>query len=343
MYQRLGDLVTRAAIRKCFRAPRAAVAFGCLLLGACGGSTPNSGARDWRRSPAVFQADNVSEIDALGDVHGDPAVTVRVLAAAGLVAAEAPHNWIGGRRVLIVTGDVIDKGAAATPIIDMLVTIASQAEAAGGKVVVTLGNHEAEFVADPQNSKSTEFRNELTSLGLDPAAVARGETKYGAWLASRPVAAIVDKWFFSHGGNTRGMGLDELATAYQATFTAEGKPQFDDPFLVGDNSLLEAQTWWFGSGAATSASNLDFDLAALPASHFVFGHDPGAVPFPDDPAGDRAAGEMVARYGGRLFMIDVGMSYAVGYSSGSLLRIAHGASDAATQILADGTTQALWP
>jgi hypothetical protein len=52
---------------------------------------------------------------------------------------------------------------------------------------------------------------------------------------------------------------------------------------------------------------------------------------------------MIARYGGRMFMIDVGMSYAVGSSSGSLLRVTHGTSDAATQVLADGTTRALWP
>ena len=318
----------------------------CWVAAGCGsgaGSSDAAAGRDWERYPAVFTSEDVPEIDVLGDVHGDPDVTIRVLTAAGLIAADAPHSWTAGHKMLIVTGDVIDKGAAAIPIIDLLIALEPQAEAAGGKVVVTLGNHEAEFVADPTQDKSTEFRDELTSLGLDPAAVASGQTTYGAWLATRPVAALVDGWFFSHAGNSRGMSNDQIATAYRQLFTSRGVPRFDDDFLVGSDSLLEAETWWSGSGATTSIENLDFNMATLPANHLVFGHDPGKVDFPDDPAGERAAGEMVARYGGRMFMIDVGMSYAIGYSGGSLLRIVHGSSDSATQVLADGTTHPLWP
>src|SRR4029077_7678469 len=94
---------------------------------------------------------------------------------------------------------------------------------------------------------------------------------------------------------------------------------------------------------ATATSKIDFNLAVLPASHVVFGHDPGAIAFPDDPQGSRAEGEMAMRYGGRLFLVDVGMSYAVGYSSGALLRITPGPPGTATTVFSDGTTRALWP
>jgi hypothetical protein len=318
-----------------------------LALAVCGcrgGAAARDGGagRDWTQDPAVFTLTGTTEIDVLGDVHGDPNVTERVLAAAGLITAAAPYSWIGGARVLVVTGDVIDKGAAATPIIDLLLALAPEAEAAGGHVVVTLGNHEAEFVADPTQDKSTEFRDELSSLGLDPAAVARGQTTYGAWLATRPVAALIDGWFFAHAGNNQGMSAGEIAGAFQQLFDSAGVPTFDKSFLIDSDSLLEAQTWWAG-GATSATQILDADLAALPASHIVFGHDPGQLDFPDDPAGSRAAGEMATRYGGRIFLVDVGMSYAVGYSSGSLLQIVRGPPDAANQILADGTTRPLWP
>jgi hypothetical protein len=52
---------------------------------------------------------------------------------------------------------------------------------------------------------------------------------------------------------------------------------------------------------------------------------------------------MVARYGGRIFLVDVGMSYAVGASNGSLLRITRGATETATEVLGDGTLLPLWP
>lgn len=325
-----------------------AVILYLLSVGAgCGATAAKSDAgatgRDWIQFPAVFAMTGAPRIDVLGDVHGDPVVTTKVLAAAGLVAAGTPSTWTGGRDVLVVTGDVIDKGAQASPIIDLLIALEPQARAAGGRVVVTLGNHEAEFMADPTKDKSAAFRSELVSLGLDPAAVAAGQTTYGQWLATRPVAALIDGWFFSHAGNTQGASSGEIATRYQELFDDRGAPKFDVPFLVGGDSLLEAESWWFGSGANGSVTNLDFDLAALPAQHLVFGHDPGAIMFPDDPGGDRAAGQMVARYGGRIFLVDVGMSYAVGLSSGSLLRITRGGTEVATEVLGDGTVLPLWP
>jgi hypothetical protein len=316
------------------------IALGAAIATGCGPSAPTG--RDWGRYPAVFTLTGTQEIDAIGDLHGDPTVTVQVLSAAGLIAAAEPHSWTGGTKVLIVTGDVIDKGDAATPIIDLLMSIEPQAQAAGGRVVVTLGNHEAEFVADPTNDKATEFVDELLALDLDPSTVAAGQTKYGAWLATRPVAALVDGWFFSHAGNSGGLTTAEIAQSFQQRFDQSGVPQFNDPFLLDADSLLEADTWWQGA-TTSSATVIDGNLAALPANHLVFGHDPGEIDFPDDPAGKRAQGEMATRYAGGIFLIDVGMSYAVGYSSGSLLRIVRGASDTATQILADGSTFPLWP
>ena len=54
-----------------------------------------------------------------------------------------------GRRVLVVVADVIDKGDQSLASIDLLTALEAEALAAGGRVVVILGNHEAEFLADP--------------------------------------------------------------------------------------------------------------------------------------------------------------------------------------------------
>ena len=261
-------------------------------------------------------------------------------ANAGLITTTVPRHWVGGTRVLIVTGDVIDKASAATQIIDLLLAIEGEAEAAGGHVVVTLGNHEAEFVADPTADKVKEFRDELSAtLGLDPTAVAAGQTKYGAWLLSRPVAARIDDWFFCHGGNTGGLTGGQIDQAYRDRFAGRAVPDFAHPFVTGDASLLEASAWWMGTDAT---GVIDFNLSLLPAAHLVFGHEPGALDFPDDPQGARAQGEMAMRYGGRIFLIDVGMSSAVGYSQGAMLKILRG-PDRATAMYPGGTEKVLWP
>jgi hypothetical protein len=323
-------------------AMRTSWVFVCGVVGvvaACQSETPKA-SRDWQRYPAIATVTGAGEIYVMGDLHGDIEATTRVLASAGLITTTAPRHWNGGSRVLVVTGDVIDKGSAATQIIDLMLSLEPEAEAAGGKLIVTLGNHEAEFVADPTSDKVQEFRDELQSTkGLDPKTVAAGQTKYGEWLLTRPVAAQIDDWFFCHGGNTGGLSASQIDQAFRDRFTGRAVPDFGHPFLSDGDSLLEASGWWMSSDPA---GVIDFNLAVLPASHLVFGHEPGTVPFPDDPQGTRTEGEMAARYGGRIFMVDVGMSHAVGYSNGALLRIMRG-PDSATAVFPDGSTKALWP
>jgi hypothetical protein len=303
-------------------------------------SEPPKPSRDWQKFPAIVTVTGAGEIDVLGDLHGDFEVTTRVLASAGLITTTAPRHWTGGSRVLVVTGDVIDKGSAATQIIDLMLSLEPEAEAAGGRLIVTLGNHEAEFVANPATDKVKEFREELVlTKGLDPETVAAGQTKYGEWLLTRPVAAQVDDWFFCHGGNTGGLTAAQIDQAFRDRFSGRAVPDFAHPFLIGDDSLLEASGWWMSSDPE---GVIDFNLSQLPASHLVFGHEPGTLPFPDDPQGTRAEGEMATRYVGRIFLVDVGMSHAVGYSTGAVLRIVRG-PDSASAVFPDGTTKALWP
>jgi hypothetical protein len=320
------------------------VALAAGAGGACThGATSDAGTRvrrDWAAHPAVVTLSGAKDLVALGDVHGDPDATFRLLAAAGLITTAAPARWSGGATILVVTGDVIDKGASALPVIDLLMALEPEARAAGGRLVVTLGNHEAEFLAAPSDPKTAVFQDELRRAGFDPLAVAAGETARGAWLRDLPVAALVDDWFFCHAGDSDGRSA--VAIANKLVAAVDGPLGYGDDFLVGMGSLLEANAWW--QQPAGAVATLDAYLAALPARHIVLGHDPSALDFADDPRGARARGELAARYDGRLFLIDVGMSYAVGYSPGALLRVTRGATATiAAALFADGTTAPLWP
>jgi hypothetical protein len=295
--------------------------------------------RDWGAHPAVVTISGAAGLDAVGDLHGDAEVAFHLLAAAGLITTTSPTAWAGGQRVLVVTGDIIDKGTSALPIIDLLMTLEPQARAAGGRVVVTIGNHEAEFLADPSGPKSVEFQAELRGAGFDPAAVARGETPHGAWLNELPVAAVVDGWFFCHAGDSEGRTLNAIGKRFKDA--VDGPAGYGDDEIIGMGSILEANTWW--QKGTSDVATLDEYLAKLPAKHIVLGHDPNAIEFPLDPQGKRKEGELAARYDGRLFMIDVGMSYAVGESTGALMRVTLGAAPSATTVFVDGTTKALWP
>lgn len=51
-----------------------------------GVSREGAGVRDWHLYPAIVELTGTPEIDAIGDLHGDPTVAVHVLTAAGLIA-----------------------------------------------------------------------------------------------------------------------------------------------------------------------------------------------------------------------------------------------------------------
>lgn len=77
---------------------------------------------------------------AVGDVHGSFDGLVSILATTGLV--DDQRRWAGGDTVLVQIGDLLDRGVDVRPVLDLMMSLEEQAEAAGGKVVCLLGNHE---------------------------------------------------------------------------------------------------------------------------------------------------------------------------------------------------------
>ncbi|AKU96084.1 putative serine/threonine phosphatase [Labilithrix luteola] len=260
---------------------------------------------------------------AISDIHGGYDRVAALLEKNGILSAlpQSPGTpqWGAGNALLVVAGDLIDKGPQPIEVIDFLMALETAASAAGGRVVVLLGNHEAEFFVNPTNSKATAtdgVDQELAARGIAPAAVADGTDPRGAWLRKRPIGARVGKWFFSHAGNTKGRTLSALDAALRAALDAHSN--YDDPELVGVDSILEARDWY------TNPTTAPANAKALGVSHIVFGHQPSAL---------GPKGAIATAQSGALFRIDCGMSPLVNDSTGCILRIRH--LDANTEV-ADG-------
>jgi 3',5'-cyclic AMP phosphodiesterase CpdA len=86
------------------------------------------------------QALAAPRIVAVGDVHGAYDELVAILEHARLIDGDA--RWIGGTSTLIQTGDLFDRGLRVPEVLDLLMRLQGEAAAAGGEVIVLLGNHE---------------------------------------------------------------------------------------------------------------------------------------------------------------------------------------------------------
>lgn len=289
--------------------------------------------RDWASHPAIVEVDASPTIYALSDVHGGYDRMVTLLSAHRIIAQlpNTPENaeWTAGSAVLVVTGDLMDKGPKPLEALDLLRTLEPLASSAGGRVVFTLGNHEAEFLDDPQNDKATKsdgVDEEIRQRGGSALSIADGTDARGGWLRDRPFAARIGNWFFAHAGNTRGRSIPELEQALQLAVTSH---DYDDAEIIGADSILESRGWY--TADATVASRY---AAAVGAKHIVFGHQPDAL---------GARGEIAAAYGGSLFRIDCGMSPDVNDSDGRMLRIRRdGDIDVAESLAPDGSVREIW-
>ena len=168
------------------------IAYATVLALCAAVPTPSDAAdRNWQKNPAIVQIDTAVDVFAIGDPHGDPERLIGVLLAAKLIGGapidSAQVKWAGGRAVLVVTGDMIDKGSNSIDVIVLLRTLQAQAESQGGRVIVTMGNHEAEFLADPLGKK-TKLPGRTKDCRIEPCR--HRELRWGSrtvslWTADR--------------------------------------------------------------------------------------------------------------------------------------------------------------
>jgi hypothetical protein len=309
-------------------------------------------ARDWDKYPAIVEVDTDHAVYALGDVHGDYDRLVRLLAAAGLTP-EVPDKpsevrWNADRAVLVCTGDLIDKWHQSVNVLALFQALQAAAEKKGGRVIVTMGNHEADFLADPDSDKVADFAEDLHDEGIKPKDVAAGRDAVGLgkFLRSLPLAARVNDWFFAHAGNTRGRTVTQLRSELQEGVDAHSYRSDEVVAPLGAllNARLHPYPWWQESeheDKNASKRRLSTWVNALGVKHLVVGHQNGKVNFSDGSRRER--GEVFEKFDGLVFLIDVGMSRGIGRSKGAILHIHKEGNARATVILADGSEKKLWP
>jgi hypothetical protein len=322
-----------------------------LVLGQSGGSPKvQPVVRDWKAHPAIVQIETKSDVYVLGDVHGDYDRLVTLLVGTRIIKKDPSKpekvRWMAGPSVLVCLGDMIDKWNQSLLVLRLLRALQVDAESAGGRVVLLMGNHEAEFLGEAGRSKKTvDFAKELVRTGLKPETVAAGKDDLGigAFLRDLPFAARVNDWFLAHAGNTQGRSLARLEKDLREGVEAAG---FQAPVLRAEDSLLEARLhprpWWErpGDTAARAHRRLAGNVEALGVRHLVMGHQPVKVVFAG--GGNRQAGEAYQHYDGLIFLVDVGMSRGIGYSTGALLSLPAGKRQKGVVLFANGRSKEIW-
>jgi hypothetical protein len=300
------------------------------MLAAVGGDRTAAAQTD------AFEWAGVERVIAFADVHGADQELRVLLREAGVIDDE--QRWAAGAAHVVSLGDLLDRGAETRPILDLLMRLQEEARAAGGRLHVLLGNHEAmnlrgdlryvdareyaayadlESASDRERARSSDVcaapcpsfdeRFPPGYFGL-LAAFAPG-CRYGRWLLGLPVAIRIDDSFYVHGGLAgvlSDMTLTELNSRYRAALAAVIAGSADDhPLLSSDGP-----NWYRGDALCHEVTESDVLLPLLQqfgVERLVIGHTP-----------TRNA-RVGTRFDGRVFKLDTGMNAAAYRGRGSAL------------------------
>jgi hypothetical protein len=287
---------------------------------------------------------------AIGDVHGAYDRFVAMLRGAELI--DGRQRWVGGAARLVQTGDVLDRGPDSRKVVDLLRKLESEASRAGGRVHALLGNHEfMRIVGDWRYVSTGEFKafqtgesamlrdrvHELNAglaekraraekrefnerdyreqfmkdfpLGYFDMQLAFGKDgEYGKWVRSRVAAVRINGVLFIHGGvseTVANLGCEGLNAEVGRDLAAAPVPAEKLTSLL--SAKEDGPLWYRGMASEPESSfepMLDSILKRLDARAVVIGHTPVAT------------GQVTARFGGRVVLIDTGMLNGEFYPKG---------------------------
>lgn len=214
----------------------------------------------------------------IGDIHGHYDRLCALLRQIDLVDADL--RWQGGDTGLWFTGDFTDRGPHGLAVLDLVMRLQREAEAAGGQVGSLLGNHDALLVAARRFGDSPSSGNEGTFLGEwrangGAASDLTGLTsRHVDWIVRLPAIAHVAGRLFIHADAmfyTRyGDSVDSINAGIRRLLTATDDRAWDRLLgqFAGRRAFADAER-----GTANARALLDL----LGGTQIVHGHTPIAL------------------------------------------------------------------
>ncbi|MGB9907025.1 MAG: metallophosphoesterase [Candidatus Saccharicenans sp.] len=294
--------------------------------------------------PCVWSG--VSRIVVVGDLHGDYENFVRILKGTRLVDSEL--NWAAGQAFLVQMGDVLDRGPDARKIFDLIKKLEKQAAAAGGQVQMLLGNHEEmnitgisldyedyvtveqfqSFLPDDfrqRKQKELERKSrrgrslerlwkEVIQMDMEARNkyLVNFNQKYGKWLLQHNAVIKINDLVFVHGGLSEEFShwkleeinkrlRQELGAFQKVLLNGSVYNSFKFEIVYRSNGPL-----WYRQLALTDGNlmenQVDTILANLEARSLIVAHTRRLVLSLED----------MKRFGGKVWIVDTGISRAYG-------------------------------
>jgi len=167
----------------------------------------------------IFYADkstfnNVREIVALSDIHGQYDLAIKLLKNNKVI--DKKLNWNFSKGHLVIVGDVFDRGDKINEVLWLIYRLEIQAKKKGGRVHFLLGNHEYMVLQKDIRYINKKYKLSAKLLDLRYDELYGDKTILGRWLRTKSTIIKINDNIFVHGGVSKefidknGVNLERL-------------------------------------------------------------------------------------------------------------------------------------
>lgn len=135
---------------------------------------------------------------ASSDFHGQYGLMMQLLKNNNIV--DENGHWSFEKGHFVITGDVFDRGDKVTEILWFLYHLEKEAELAGGKLHLLLGNHEVMVLNGDLRYLHPKYVEVAKRLEKPFESLFGKNTILGDWLRAKPVLVKINGMLFAHGG-----------------------------------------------------------------------------------------------------------------------------------------------
>lgn len=141
---------------------------------------------------------NADTIIAISDIHGQYDIAIELLRMHKVI--DRNNNWIMRNNHLVILGDIFDRGNKVTELLWLFYNLENQAEKAGGKVHVLLGNHELMIMHNDLRYIHPKYHKVASLMGTSYTNLFLENSVLGKWIRSKPVLITINDILFTHAG-----------------------------------------------------------------------------------------------------------------------------------------------
>lgn len=212
----------------------------------------------------------------IGDIHGHYGRLIALLQNARLMADDL--SWAGGDSTLWFLGDFFDRGPDGIDVVNLVMRLQGEAEAAGGYIQALVGNHELTLLSARYFGQQattgpgrTFYADWKRNGGIDQD-LARLTDQHLEWLSNLPAMVKIDGRLLAHAdalAYTRyGLSIDEVNDSFAALLRSEDAKSWDEAL----EAFSEHEA--FIDSREDGASRAEAFLRIYGAEQLIHGHTP---------------------------------------------------------------------